>query len=515
MIRKMIALIMSFIIILTVTLFDKSFDGDTSVLDGKYSIYVNNVFYGNVNDRTPFDEYIESTYKKYNEESKYGEVYYPNNYSIDSVTNAFDKPISDDEILEQFKKSVEFLVDGYKVNVLKGAEYANYNAKQGGEPTINSSSNHAVVYSTSKEEFDLAFDKILETFVDENSIDRISRGEEIDGFVPGTDETIAYNVGGYVSGIETKVPYDKILTGDKLYDEMMFYNIGEDKIYTVQEGDTLEKIAANNMLNVNELVAANESLVNENTILSPNQELVVNLVNPVVTVESTKLIVREEVQQYETEVIEDPNMLTTAIPIVNVEGSDGKVVRAYEIDYLNGQSTSAGKIISEDQLIEPVNRVIVRGSKIAPSYSSSYSSGASGYSKSVGFTDGRPVAWTRPTTGGYMSSPYGPRWGTTHYGVDIAGMPTGSTIMSVYDGMVVYSAYHSSYGNFIIIDHQNGYVTYYAHLSVSEVKAGDTVVKGQRIGGMGTTGNSTGVHLHLEVYINGVRVDPMSVYQWI
>lgn len=514
MLRKLITLISSVIIILTVVVFDKSVVGDISNTDGKYSIYVNNVFYGNVSDRKPFDDYIEKTYKKYNKESKYGEVFYPENYSINSVASAFDTSMSDLTVLSEFKKEVEFLVDGYKLSVLKGSEYANYNPKQGGEPTINSSSGHSVIYSTSKEEFDNAFDKILQTFVDEDSIDRIARGEEVESFIPGTEETIAYNVGGYVVGLETKVPYDEILTGDSLYNKMMFYNIGDDKLYSVKDGDSLEKIASENMLNVNELVAANESLVSENTILSPGQELIVNLVNPVVTVESTKLIVKEEVQQYETEVIADPNMLTTDIPIVNVEGSDGKVVRVYKIDYLNGQTTSGGEIVSENQLVEPVNRVIVKGTKASPSYSASYSSGSS-YTKSVGVTDGRAVAWTRPTTGGYLSSPYGARWGTIHYGTDIAGMPTGSTIMSIYDGIVVYSGYHGSYGNFIIIDHKNGYVSYYAHLSVSEVVTGDSVVKGQRIGGMGTTGNSTGVHLHLEIYVNGERVDPMSVYQWI
>ncbi len=87
--------------------------------------------------------------------------------------------------------------------------------------------------------------------------------------------------------------------------------------------------------------------------------------------------------------------------------------------------------------------------------------------------------------------------------------------MSVYDGVVVYAGYQGARGNLVIIDHQNGFVTYSQHLLDISVSVGDTVYKGQRIGGMGSTGFSTGVHLHFEIFINGGLVDPITVYAWI
>ncbi len=518
MINRIIATIVSLILILTVVLFDESFVGNISEKDGKYSLYIDNVFYGNITDREPFDNYISNTHKKYNEESLIGDVYVPENYVIDSVAGAIDSTFSEEELLEIFKNRVQFLVDGYKVSIVKGQEEVDEDKgvyEQGGEVQLTSSSNYAIVYSTSKEEVDKAFSRIIETFVDEESVDRIARGEGLDSYDIGMEETIEYQVGGVVVGSEEKVPYDKVLVGNELYNKMLFYNVNEDKKYQVQEGDTLRDIANKNMLNVNELVAANDTLVSENTILSPGQEIVVNLVDPVVTVESKKVIVSEEEVPNETEVIEDDTMLTTAANIIQDEGKNGKVVRVYEVEYLNGQATSAGKIVSENQIEAPRNRVVVKGTKQAPSYTPTYSSsGIAGYTKSTATTDGSPVAWGKATQGGYLSSPFGPRWGAHHDGIDIAGLPNGSTIMTVYDGVVVYTGYQGARGNLVIVDHQNGYVTYYQHLSSIDVQVGQNLVKGQRVGGMGNTGFSFGVHLHFEIFVNGGLVDPQTVATW-
>lgn len=518
--KKLISLILSLIFLLTVVLFDVANVRSIDQLTGSYSVYVNNVFYGNVKDRDIFDDYVEDMYKKYNKESEIGEVYYPENYHIDSLTSAFDTDKSDQEIFEAFKANLEFLVDGYKLSIVKNrgedGEGNNSEYVQGGEAKLTSSSNYAILYSTDKEEVDKAFSKIIETFVEEEAIEKIALGETVENFEVGTEETISYSVGGTVVGSEGRVPYDKVLTGQDLYKKMLFYNVNEDKKHIVQPGETLKDLANKNMLNVKELIAANETLVNENTILAPGQELIVNLVDPVVTVESTKVIVAEETISRETEVIENENMLTTDKDIIKDEGSDGKVVRVYEVDFLNGQTTSGGKIIHENTIEEPRTKVIVKGTKVAPSYTPSYSrsSGISGYTTSTGYTDGSPVAWGKATQGGYISSYVGPRWGSYHAGIDIAGLPTGSSILSVYDGVIVYTGYQGARGNLVIIDHENGYVTYSQHLNVIDVQVGQRVYKGQRIGGMGATGVVTGVHLHFEVFVNGKLVDPMSVSTW-
>ncbi|BCA84765.1 peptidase M23 [Enterococcus saigonensis] len=103
-----------------------------------------------------------------------------------------------------------------------------------------------------------------------------------------------------------------------------------------------------------------------------------------------------------------------------------------------------------------------------------------------------------------VSSPFGWRQmplggGTEHHdGIDLTGS-TGQTVMAARDGVVIEAGFDASCGNHVIVKHDNGYYTYYFHLTTIEVSNGANVSVGQRIGGMGTTGNSTGVHLHFGV----------------
>lgn len=98
---------------------------------------------------------------------------------------------------------------------------------------------------------------------------------------------------------------------------------------------------------------------------------------------------------------------------------------------------------------------------------------------------------------------------STHTGLDIAAV-TGTDIKVVADGTVILASYNGSYGNLVKVDHGNGVETWYAHTSKMLVKAGDIVKAGDVIAKVGSTGNSTGPHLHLEIRINGEHVDPQD-----
>ena len=100
-----------------------------------------------------------------------------------------------------------------------------------------------------------------------------------------------------------------------------------------------------------------------------------------------------------------------------------------------------------------------------------------------------------------------------HDGIDI-GAPNGTPILAMADGVVAFSGWAGGYGNFILIDHGSGYRTAYAHNSRNAVVVGQTVVQGQVIGYVGTTGSSTGYHLHFEIIRNGVPVDPLGYFTW-
>jgi len=108
---------------------------------------------------------------------------------------------------------------------------------------------------------------------------------------------------------------------------------------------------------------------------------------------------------------------------------------------------------------------------------------------------------------GPINSPFGIRGGEFHPGIDIAA-PSTTPVKVTGDGVVVFLGYVGGYGNLIEVDHGQSYTTRYAHLSSFGVKLGDRVSKGQIIGFVGTTGRTTGPHLHYEVRLNGVPVDP-------
>ena len=113
---------------------------------------------------------------------------------------------------------------------------------------------------------------------------------------------------------------------------------------------------------------------------------------------------------------------------------------------------------------------------------------------------------------GRITSRYGVRSSirkSTHTGLDISAVQ-GTAIKVIADGTVTAASYNGSYGNLVKVDHENGVETWYAHTSKMYVKKGDTVKAGDVIAAVGSTGNSTGPHLHLEIRVNGEHVDPQD-----
>ncbi len=122
-------------------------------------------------------------------------------------------------------------------------------------------------------------------------------------------------------------------------------------------------------------------------------------------------------------------------------------------------------------------------------------------------------AW--PTLGQYITSYYGNRYifggYSFHGGIDI-GEAHGNPIFAAKSGRVILASTHYSYGNYVIIDHGGGYSTLYAHASSILVSVGDFVSQKDMIARIGTTGQSTGPHLHFEIRVNGSRTNPLNYY---
>lgn len=177
--------------------------------------------------------------------------------------------------------------------------------------------------------------------------------------------------------------------------------------------------------------------------------------------------------------------------------------QAQYIQELERDTAAYQKIIDEADAAMASLRASVSGSL----------SSSSGGRKYVG----GEFTWPTPSCY-YITSNFSPRRKNPvsgiykrHTGTDI-GASYGAAIVAANSGTVTLAGWNSGYGNCVIIDHGGGKATLYAHMSAFSVSAGQSVTKGQRIGSVGSTGNSTGPHLHFEVLINGAAVDPMQFF---
>ncbi|HJV17257.1 MAG TPA: peptidoglycan DD-metalloendopeptidase family protein, partial [Bacillales bacterium] len=282
---------------------------------------------------------------------------------------------------------------------------------------------------------------------------------------------------------EKNIEPAKILTADQAVSFLQKGTLEEQK-YKVQDGDVLGSIANNHGLTLKQILALNPNLTEE-TVLKLDQEINITVPKPFLEVIVEKEVNLKEAIPYQTQVINDSS-LPKGENREKQQGTNGLQSATYRMTLQNGQAVKK-EVIAKTILKNPTNHIVVKGTKVIPSRG-----------------DGN-LSW--PTVGGYISSKSGYRWGKMHKGIDIA-RPSSYTIKAADNGVVVSAGWDGGYGNKIVINHQNGYRTVYGHLSSINVSVGQTVAKGAAIGVMGATGDATGVHLHFEVYKNGVLTNP-------
>ncbi len=181
----------------------------------------------------------------------------------------------------------------------------------------------------------------------------------------------------------------------------------------------------------------------------------------------------------------------------------------YTVNYRNGEQVAVGKLLAAEFVNAgtPHRVVLFRDPFGREAYYT-----PEGESLKKGFLRS-PLEFTRVTSG-FSSSRLHPLLGfhRAHTGVDF-GAPTGTRVKATSDAVVAFAGPRGGYGNLVILRHNNGYETYYAHLSAfaSGLRPGRSVEQGQLIGYVGTTGASTGPHLHYEIRIAGIPYNPLAI----
>ncbi|NLU49532.1 MAG: M23 family metallopeptidase [Syntrophomonadaceae bacterium] len=283
---------------------------------------------------------------------------------------------------------------------------------------------------------------------------------------------------------ETEVPLSQVVSRDKA---LSILETGTDTplIYEVKEGDSLWLIARRHNMHVVDIKAANRL---EGERLEPGQKLTLYATEPFINVLTTVQGNRTEKIPYHTRVITDRSKSSV---IVKQEGKEGEKRVTYRATRKNG-STVEVETIAEKIVEQAVDRVIVKGQRVR--IASSRGGGGSGI-----------LSWP---LFGHINSYFGSRGGS-HKGVDIDGK-TGDPIRAADSGRVVFAGRSGGYGLMVEINHGNGVITRYAHCSKLLVGVGERVSKGEVIARVGSTGRSTGPHLHFEVISQGAQRNPLK-----
>ncbi|MCX4365939.1 MAG: M23 family metallopeptidase [Bacilli bacterium] len=277
---------------------------------------------------------------------------------------------------------------------------------------------------------------------------------------------------------------------ESLSQYLLFGTLKKQKSYITKEGENLDAIAEANNLNIEELLIANPQYPAANVLLSPGEVVNVGLINPLVSVVYRKTVVDNMTINPKTVYIDDKSKYED-YEETTTEGSPGLTRVTQEIRYVNGEIQSL-QITGKETITAAVDKVVTRGTKKL----------GNGFV----YVPSGNTNWSWPTVTPYViTSRYKWRWGRQHQGIDISGTGYGSPIYAVQKG-TVYRVNHDknkAEGLSVYIDHGNGYVTVYMHLSKILVSEGAQVKREQRIGLMGKTGVVTGTHLHLGVVVGG------------
>lgn len=262
----------------------------------------------------------------------------------------------------------------------------------------------------------------------------------------------------------------------------------KEQIYEVVSGDTLSQIAEKNEIPLADLIAMNETIENENSMIRVGDELIVTVPEPELSVERTEQVYYEEDYEADIVYVDNDDWYTTQTQTLQEPSAGHRIVVA-DVSYRNHEEVDR-TILKEEITYEAVPKIVERGTKIPPTY-------------------------IKPISGGRRSSGFGRRKAPTrgassyHKGIDWA-TPVGTAVMASSTGTVAKAGWGSGYGYVVYINHADGRQTRYGHLSKVLVSPGQTVNQGQKIALSGNTGVSTGPHVHFEILINGSQVDPLK-----
>ncbi len=261
----------------------------------------------------------------------------------------------------------------------------------------------------------------------------------------------------------------------------------KNQIYEVVAGDTLSGIAVSNNLTLEKLIELNK-FADEFVTIRVGDELIITIPEPELSVIRKEEMYYEETYDADIIYVDNDSWYTTQTKVLQEPSSGYRKVVAV-VSFRNEYEMSR-EILKQEVVMEAVPKIVERGTITPPTY-------------------------IKPISGGRLSSGFGKRSAPTrgastyHKGIDWS-IPTGTSVFASSGGTVAKAGWASGYGYVVFINHADGRQTRYGHLSKVLVKSGQYVSQGDKIALSGNSGISTGPHLHFEILINGVQVNPLK-----
>lgn len=449
-----------------------------------YQVYLDDELIGTIKSKKELEKYIDKRGEYIKNKYNVDKIYRPNGLEIKKVTTYDDDLMSVQDIYNHILEQKAFTIKGYQF-------------------TINNGDDNQKIYVLDKNIFETAIESTIKAFVGTDKYNNYKNEEQEEIKTTGTYVNNIY-VENDITLKEVDVPVNEqiYIDASELTKYLLFGTTNEQKVYTVQVGDTIPKVAFNNQIGIEEFLISNPEFTSENNLLFPGQQVTIGVTNPQIRVVIEEKSVSDEEDKYQVnETVNDAKLKGDDTIIQQGENGLSRVTRV--------NKTVNGVIIYSDtkkrEVLKPsVDEIIERGGKVIPN---------------VGLT----TSWGWPTNPGYIiTDRYVWRINPVtykrelHSGIDIAGTGYYSPIYATNNGTIENIKSTYDYGNHVIINHNNGYYTLYAHMAAfaPNIKVGDTVARGQIIGYMGMTGYATGVHVHYEIWqgCKFCRIDPLSKY---
>ena len=478
-----------------------------------YKVYLDGNLLGTIKSKEELEKYIDKQNEEYKKEYNVDTIYAPNGLDIKADVLYKDKTESVEKVYDKIQNEKPFTLKGYQYTITSSYVEDEENHESEREETEEQENEETKeeqeklkIYVLDKKVFTDSIETFIKTYAGEEAYEAYKNNTQKEIETTGSKIENVY-IKNNITVKETTIPVNEkiYMTDDDLSKFLLFGAEEKTRSYTVEQDDTIETIAFNNKISAQEFLLSNPTFTSVNNLLFPGQEVKISETNPQIQIVVKEYRVEDVESSFQTEITYDPTRLKGQ-NITTREGENGLNRISKELEMTNGiiTNTTTKRV---EELKPAISKLMIYGEKEIPNVGT----GNWGWPTNQGYTISSPYGWRVDPINGSRS---------LHTGLDIAGTGLGSPVYASDNGTIIKSEFNGSgYGNYIVINHNNGYYTSYAHMNSRISSIGDTVAKGQVIGYVGQTGRATGPHLHFEVwkggapFAGGERFNPADLFR--